>query len=128
MPIRTHLPESKRHESADDQKTKSGRSVQQLREERIANIKPWRFKPGQSGNPGGKPKRDVASEIARALFENNPEAIYRAMAKRLFKGDPYAFKEYAERGFGKLKETHEHTASEDILKALDEGRKRAAQR
>jgi hypothetical protein len=40
---------------------------------RIANLKPW--KPGQSGNPGGRPKRDLAAEIARSIFERDPEAI-----------------------------------------------------
>ncbi len=32
-----------------------------------------RFKPGQNGNPGGRPQRDIAAEIARAIFEKNPE-------------------------------------------------------
>jgi hypothetical protein len=35
---------------------------------RKGNLKPW--KPGQSGNPGGRPKRDLAAEIARAIFEH----------------------------------------------------------
>ncbi len=36
-----------------------------------------RFKPGQNGNPGGRLQRDIAAEIARAIFENNPELIER---------------------------------------------------
>ena len=36
-----------------------------------------RFKPGQNGNPGGRPERDIAAEIARAIFEKNPELIER---------------------------------------------------
>ena len=47
----------------------------------LANLKPW--KPGQSGNPGGRPKQDDAAIIARAVFENNPEAIYKAIEKRV---------------------------------------------
>jgi hypothetical protein len=43
--------------------------------ERIENLKPW--KPGQSGNPGGRPKRDLTAEIARAIFGRDPEAIER---------------------------------------------------
>ncbi len=31
-----------------------------------------RFKPGQNGNPGGRPQRDIAVEIARAIFDKNP--------------------------------------------------------
>ena len=36
-----------------------------------------RFKPGQNGNPAGRPERDIAAEIARAIFDKNPELIER---------------------------------------------------
>ena len=61
-------------------------------------IAPWRFNPGQSGNPGGRPKHDLAAEIARAIFENNPQMIYKAYAKAVAKGNAYAFKELADKG------------------------------
>ena len=51
---------------------------------RIQNLKPW--PKGVSGNLRGRPKGDLSSEIARAVFENNAEAIYRAMARALCKG------------------------------------------
>lgn len=129
MVFRTHLPESKRHEAGEDRKAANSSEQQpqqqrSIREERIARLKPWRFQPGQSGNPGGRPKRDVASEIARAIFENNPEAVYRALGKKLVKGDPYAFKELAERGYGKLKEKMEVNTSDEMLARLLNGRKR----
>ena len=38
----------------------------------IQNLKPW--PKGVSGNPAGRPKNDISVEIARAVFENNPEA------------------------------------------------------
>ena len=78
-------------------------------------LKPYWFKPGQSGNPGGRPKVDVASEIARALFENDAEAIYAAFQKVLRKGSPYGFQVLADRAFGRLKETHaiEHVPFKD---------------
>ena len=41
-----------------------------------------RFKPGQNGNPGGRPERDIAADIARAIFEKNPEWVERHL-KRL---------------------------------------------
>jgi hypothetical protein len=56
---------------------------------RIQNLKPW--KPGQSGNPGGRPRRDFAAEIARAIFENNEEAIERAFTRELPKGNAKMF-------------------------------------
>ena len=68
----------------------------------LANLIP--YQPGQSGNPGGKPKRDLAAELARAIFENDGPAIYEAMAKSLRKGNAYAFTQLAERAFGKLTE------------------------
>jgi hypothetical protein len=49
---------------------------------------------------------DLAAEIARALFENDGEAIYAAFQKVLRKGSPYAFQVLPDRAFGKLKETH----------------------
>jgi hypothetical protein len=78
-------------------------------------LKPFHFKPGQSGNPGGRPKHDVASEIAQALFMDNPELIYEAFLKVLKKGSPYGFQVLADRAFGRLKETHaiEHSPYKD---------------
>lgn len=72
-------------------------------------IAPWRWKPGQSGNPGGRPKRDLAQVIARAVFEKNPELIYQAYAKLLAKGSAYGFQVVSDRAYGKLKESVEVT-------------------
>lgn len=73
----------------------------------LANLKPYQFPKGISGNPGGKPRVDVARIVAQQIFENNPEGIYNALGKALLKGNAYVFKELAERAFGKLKEVHE---------------------
>ena len=63
---------------------------------------PYRFKPGQCGNPGGRPKNDLAKEIAQAVFAQDPEAIRAAMERALLKGNAYVFKELADRGYGKV--------------------------
>jgi len=67
---------------------------------RIENLKPW--PKGVSGNPGGRPKRDMAAEIAQAVFENNPDAIYRGMLRALKKGNPRVFAVLADRAYGKV--------------------------
>jgi hypothetical protein len=61
-----------------------------------------KWKPGESGNPGGRPKRDVASEIAAAIFENNAEAIGKAYLKLLKRGSLGAFSLLSDRAFGKV--------------------------
>ena len=69
-----------------------------------ARVAPWRWQPGQSGNPTGKRRYDLAAEIARACFENNEEALYKAFSKALLRGNAYAYKELADRAYGRLKE------------------------
>ncbi len=87
----------------------------------IQAIRPYCFKPGQSGNPGGKPK-DSAKEIARQAFENNEDAIYNAMTGALLKGNAYAFTQLADRAYGKLKEKVEHSGSVGLADFLREAR------
>jgi hypothetical protein len=84
-------------------KTKSAQNSVQAasRERQLKAIEPYRFKPGQSGNPGGRPKRDYAAEIAQAVFEQNPDLIYKAMLKSLKRGSAGSFAVLAERGYGK---------------------------
>lgn len=81
------------------------------------NVTPSQWKPGQSGNPLGNPylrkdKQDVAKEIARAVFENNREALYTAFANAALKGNAYAFQQLADRAYGKLKEKVELEVTE----------------
>ena len=71
----------------------------------LKNLKMW--KPGESGNPGGRMKGDMSAQISRAIFENNPEMIYKAYAKALAKGQAFAFQVIAERGYGKLVQKQE---------------------
>lgn len=89
-------------------KTSAKKSGKPRNPRSLANlVAPW--KPGQSGNPGGKPKDDMAREIAQAIFSNNPELIYKAFSRTLKKGNAYAFQVLSDRAYGKLKETKEVT-------------------
>ncbi len=77
---------------------------------RKENLRPW--KPGQSGNPGGRPKRDLAAEIARAIFERDPDAIERAFAAELRKGNSKVFTALADRAYGKPRQSIDFSASD----------------
>lgn len=72
-------------------------------------IKPFQWKPGQSGNPGGR-KKDLSREISRAVFENNQELLYKAAFEQAFKS-PYGYQVQAERAYGKLVEKRELTGA-----------------
>jgi hypothetical protein len=92
---------------------------------------PYRFKPGQSGNPGGRPRRRPISERYAELAELRlPEkdrikhglpkgATYGdALAAFVFKaaleGNPYAAREIREAIEGKTGQRQEETPGEDI--------------
>src|SRR6266496_5524032 len=99
------------------------RTVEKTVGGRVQNLKPW--PKGVSGNPAGRPKGDISVEIARAVFENDPEAIYRGMLRRLKKGDARVFKVLADRAYGKVKDQLEVDVSKSIVEQLQAGRRRA---
>jgi Family of unknown function (DUF5681) len=82
-----------------------------LKQRDATRIAAWRWQPGRSANPGGRPKHDLAREVARAIFENNMEALHCAYAKAALKGNAYCFKELADRAYGKIKEHTELTGA-----------------
>ena len=73
----------------------------------FSRIAAWAWKPGQSGNPTGGGRHDLSATIAREVFENNADALYKAFTKALKRGNAYAYKELSDRAYGKLKERHE---------------------
>jgi hypothetical protein len=85
---------------------------------RLANLKPW--PKGVSGNPGGRPTLDKASDIGREIFEEDHAAIKIAFKRALRKGNAYAFSVLADRAYGKLKEhqeimhVHQHVEDKDL--------------
>jgi hypothetical protein len=69
----------------------------------------------------------VAKEIAKAIFLNNPEMIYKAYSKMLRRGNACAFQVLADRAFGKLKESISHEISPFRDMSDDQLRERLAQ-
>lgn len=63
------------------------------------------FMPGKSGNPSGRPKRDIAAEIAQAVFQAAPEQVAKVFLARLKKGDSRTFTALADRAYGKAPES-----------------------
>ena len=82
-------------------------------------ISAWRWQPGQKGDPSGRPKHDLAAEIAKACIENNADALYKAFSKALLKGNAYAFRELSDRAYGRLKRNRD-MSNEDIEARIKE--------
>ena len=89
---------------------------------RPENLKP--FKPGQSGNPGGRPKKRLIDEVLTELLETADSsealAVARALIKKAKKGDSKAAQLVAERTQGKPKQKIEMSGSLDLKSKSDE--------
>jgi hypothetical protein len=106
------------------------------RARRLANLKP--FKPGQSGNPAGRPKSITLSEAYRKqlamIDEADPqkrtfaEVLAEQMIVRAKTGDVAALKEVADRVEGKAKQTITLSTDrrEQVERAIDRMVERAA--
>ena len=96
-----------------DSITDKQRNNSEAENKRLANLKP--FKPGQSGNPKGRPKSITLSEAYRKMLaqvdESDPQRRTRAevLAEEMYlkakMGDVAALREIADRVEGKAKQT-----------------------
>jgi hypothetical protein len=86
-------------------KTLGGNSAvsSETRRKRLANLKPpW--KPGQSGNPGGRPKRKPLTDTLLEVLEDPKEceALVRVWLKRAQKGSVTHLREILDRVEGRV--------------------------
>lgn len=72
----------------------------------LANLRP--FQPGQSGNPGGRPKTKILTDALRLHLDEkdkagvtNAEKLARALVARALTGDVSAYREICDRVEGK---------------------------
>ena len=76
-----------------------------------------KYKPGQSGNPKGRPKLpDLKGAIAQILAEEKDgktalEAILAALRAKAAKGDVRAAQELLDRGYGRATQQIEHSGN-----------------
>jgi len=84
------------------------------------------FAPGQSGNPGGRPK-DVGpiKELAKQHTQAAMDALVGALADPSGRTRVAAAEAILDRGYGKPTQHHEVDAGDDLAKALDTAWKRA---
>lgn len=111
--------------------TEEHRTSEQVQEQELGKkkalpdaAKPFMWQKGQSGNPGGRPKRDFAAELCRAAIEENPDLVYKGILRTLAKGSAFALQVVADRGYGKLKESVELSGNLSLSERMEKARKR----
>ena len=103
----------------------------------VTNLKSW--KPGQSGNPKGRPKKaDCLTSLLKAEIQKidpedkegrtHMELIVLATMRLAKAGNSVAFKELWDRLDGRVQDKLELTGGSALVERLIEGRKRAAER
>lgn len=94
----------------------------------IANLekgKDMQFQPGQSGNPGGLPGKDLATDHARRFIERagSIEGFATLLPKNF---NAYAYSVLAERAYGKMKQEIGLSGSVELVNRLRAAMERKA--
>lgn len=85
------------------------------------NLKPW--KPGQSGNPSGRPKKSTLTEKLRSVLEQDHngktvgQALIDVVTREALKGDFRFAKEILDRMDGPIKQQVEHEVYDMTFRA-----------
>lgn len=110
--------------NSEENGRQSEESCEQAKKQLPEAMRAFCWKPGQSGNPNGRPKRDFAAELCRAVIEENPDLVYKGILRTLGKGSAFALQVVSDRGYGKLKESVELSGNVSISERLEKARKR----
>jgi len=93
------------------------------------NIVPHQYKPGQTGNPNGRPRMpDIKEALIKILNDEKDgwtalEAILAALRKKALKGDVRAAQELLDRAYGKSTQIIETTTKDPLqIKIVKSGR------
>lgn len=93
-------------------------------------LDPYKWKPGESGNPSGRPKKKPITEMYERIL-NDPEniaALEKAVNKALSKGQMamvLQLREMTDRIEGKVTQPIEANVTVNLAEAIAEARKRA---
>ena len=78
----------------------------------LANLRP--FKPGQSGNPNGKPKKRMTEALLKKLVLKRANDLAEALLREAQAGNVAAWKEAADRTEGRVAEKIEISGNVDL--------------
>jgi hypothetical protein len=97
----------------------------------LANLKP--FKPGQSGNPSGRPHKKPVTEMYERIFADPiaMKALEKSIKKALSKGQMamvLQLREMTDRVEGKIVQPIDAQVSMNLAEAIAASRQRAAKR